>query len=82
MQLPGQARKNLMYYRGERVENPSRSREGMVGGPQQCFPLVVYLWIRRQKKVIGIDHVLHVSLAHAHSSVLEATTQQHDIQLV
>ena len=33
------------------------------------------------KRVIDINH-FHVSLAHAHSSVLKATAQQHGIQLV
>ena len=40
------------------------------------------LFIKKNKKrVIDINHY-HVSLAHAHSSVLKATAQQHGIQLV
>jgi transposase InsO family protein len=34
-----------------------------------------------KKKVVDINH-FHVSLSHAHSSVLKATAQQHGIQLV
>ena len=36
---------------------------------------------KKKKKVVDINH-FHVSLAHAHSSVLKATVQKHDIQLV
>ena len=36
---------------------------------------------KNKKKVIDINH-FHVSLAHAHSSVLKATALQHGIQLV
>ena len=36
---------------------------------------------KNKKKVVDINH-FHVSLAHAHSSVLKATTLQHGIQLV
>ena len=36
---------------------------------------------KKQKKALDINH-FHVSLAHAHSSVLKATAQQHGIQLV
>ena len=36
---------------------------------------------KKEKKVVDINH-FHVSLAHAHSSVLKATALQHDIQLV
>ena len=39
------------------------------------------LVIKNTKKVLDINH-FHVSLAHAHSSVLKATAQQHGIQLV
>ena len=35
----------------------------------------------KKKKVVDINH-FHVFLAHAHSSVLKATAQQHGIQLV
>ena len=43
-------------------------------------PGVVFM-DKKNKKVVGINH-FHVSLAHAHSSVLKATAQQHGIQLV
>ena len=33
---------------------------------------------KNRKKVLGINH-FHVSLAHAHSSVLKVTAQQHGI---
>ena len=36
---------------------------------------------KNKKNVVDINH-FHVSLAHAHSSVLKATALQHDIQLV
>ena len=36
---------------------------------------------KNKKRVIDINHY-HVSLSHAHSSVLKATAQQHGIQLV
>ena len=36
---------------------------------------------KNKKRVLDINH-FHVSLAHAHSSVLKATSQQHGIQLV
>ena len=36
---------------------------------------------KNKKRVIDINHY-HVSLSHAHSSVLKATAQQHSIQLV
>ena len=39
------------------------------------------LFIKNKKRVIDINHY-HVSLAHAHSSVLKTTAQQHGIQLV
>ena len=39
------------------------------------------VFINTNKKVVDINH-FHVSLAHAHSSVLKATARQHDIQLV
>ena len=41
----------------------------------------VFINKQKNKKVVDINH-FHVSLAHAHSSVLEATAQQHGIQLV
>ena len=36
---------------------------------------------KKEKKVVDINH-FHVSLAHAHSSVLKATALQHGIHLV
>ena len=39
------------------------------------------VFINKNKKVVDINH-FHVSLAHAHLSVLKATARQHDIQLV
>ena len=39
------------------------------------------VFIKKKKNVVDIKH-FHVSLAHAHSSVLKATARQHDIQLV
>ena len=39
------------------------------------------VFIDKNKKVVDVNH-FHVSLAHAHSSVLKATAQQHGIQLV
>ena len=54
---------------------------GNGGWPQQCFPRVVYVWTRRRKKKVTINH-FHDSLAHAHSSVLKSTNQQHGIQIV
>ena len=39
------------------------------------------VFINKNKKVVDINR-FHVSLAHAHSSVLKATARQHDIQLV
>ena len=59
----------------------------------RLFRVVVMVWLRQysllvdrsstkiKKRVIDINH-FHVSLAHAHSSVLKATAQQHGIQLV
>ena len=59
----------------------------------RLFRVVVMVWLRQcsllvdcsstkiKKRVMDINH-LHVSLAHAHSSVLKATAQQHGIQLV
>ena len=57
----------------------------------RLFRVVVMVWLRqcsflvdcsyKKKRVININH-FHVSLVHAHSSVLKATTQQHGIQLV
>ena len=38
------------------------------------------VFIKKKKKVVDINH-FRVSLAHAHSSVLKATAQQHGIQL-
>ena len=39
------------------------------------------VFINKNKKAVDFNH-FHVSLAHAHSSVLKATARQHDIQLV
>ena len=39
------------------------------------------VFINKNKKVVDINH-FHVSLAHAHSSVLKATARQPDIKLV
>ena len=39
------------------------------------------VFVKKKKKVVDINH-FHVSLAHAHSSVLKATARQHDIQLM
>ena len=39
------------------------------------------VFIKEKEKVVDINH-FHVSLAHAHSSILKATARQHDIQLV
>ena len=39
------------------------------------------VFINKNKTVVDINH-LHVSLAHAHSSVLKAAARPHDIQLV
>ena len=41
----------------------------------------VFVDKKRKKKVIYFNH-FHVSLAHARSSVLKATAQQHGIQVV
>ena len=39
------------------------------------------VFVNKNKKVLDMNH-FHVSLAHAHSSVLKATAQQHGTQLV
>ena len=65
---------SVVQEQGGESENGSAGMAATVLSPGGVF-------VNKNKKVLDINH-FHVSLAHAHSSVLKATAQQHGIQLV
>ena len=67
LQLPEPKEKNIVY-RGKLVT-------------AMLSPCGVFMDKNKNKKLMDISH-FHVSLAHAHSSALKATAQQHVIQEV
>ena len=74
LQLPEPAN-YIIVYRGKAVESLSLCRVEMVVWPEVLSPSGIFV------ENIYINH-FHVSLAHAHSSVLKAAVQQHGIQQV
>ena len=64
--------------KGEKSASVSSGSDGMAAAVLSPGGLFIN---KNKKRVIDINH-FHVSLAHAHSSVLKATAQQHGIQLV
>ena len=73
----GEKRSRARWGKGERSESVLSGNGGMAAAV--LSPGGVFR--NKNKKVVDSNH-FHVSLAHAHSSVLTATVQQHDIQLV
>ena len=73
--------KILLMQHGKREKSLRLFRVVMMVWLRQCSLLVDCSSTKIKKRVIDINH-FHVSLAHAHSSVLKATAQQHGIQLV
>ena len=67
------------WKKGEESASVSSGNDGMAA--VVLFPGGLFINKNKIKRVIDINH-FHVSLAHAHSSVLKATAQQHGIQLV
>ena len=74
----GKKRSSVAWGKGEESEYVSSENDGMAAAVLSPGGLFLS---RNNKKVLDINH-FHVSLAHAHSSVLKATAQQHGIQLV
>ena len=72
----GGKRSIAAWKKGEESESVSSGNDGMAAAV--LSPGGSFL---KKKRVLDINH-FHVSLAHAHSSVLKATVQQHGIQLV
>ena len=68
----------VAWKKGEESASGSSGNDGMAAAVLSPGGLFLN---RNKKRVIDINH-FHVSLAHAHSSVLKATAQQHGIQLV
>ena len=66
------------WKKGEESASVSSGNDGMAAAVLSPGGLFLN---KNTKRVIDINH-FHVSLAHAHSSVLKATAQQHGIQLV
>ena len=73
----GGKRSSVAWGKGEESESVSSGNDGMAAAVISPGGL----FVNKNKKVLDINH-FHVSLAHAHSSVLKATAQQHGIQLV
>ena len=69
----------VAWKKGEESESVLSENDGMAGAV--FSPGGLFLSKNKIKTALDINH-FHVSLAHAHSSVLKATAQQHDIQLV
>ena len=67
------------WKKGEKSASVSSGNDGMAAAGLSLGGLFINK--NTNKRVIDINH-LYVSLAHAHLSVLKATVQQHDIQLV
>ena len=67
----------VAWEKGEESESVSSENNGMVAAVLSPGGL----FLNKKKRVLDINH-FHVPLAHAHSSVLKATAQQHGIQLV
>ena len=78
--MPGWA-KNVLLQHGKREKSLSLFRVVMMGWLWQCSLLVDCSSTKNKKRVLDINH-FHVSLAHAHSSVLKAIALQHGIQPV
>ena len=68
----------VAWKKGEESESVSSGNNGMAAAVISSGGLFLN---KTKKRVLDIHH-FHVSLAHAHSSVLKATAQQHAIQLV
>ena len=66
------------WRKGEESESVSSGNDGIAAAVLSPGGLFLK---KKGKKVLDTNH-FHVSLAHAHSSVLKATAQQHGIQLV
>ena len=73
----GGKRSSVAWGKGKESESVLSGNAGMAAAVLSPGGVI----INTNKKVVDTSH-FHVSLAHAHSSVLKATARQHDIQLV
>ena len=79
--MQGWAKKVILMQHGKREKSLRLFRVVMMVWLRQCSLRVDCSSTKIKKRVIDINH-FHVSLAHAHSSVLKAIAQQHGMQLV